>query len=365
MSKIIKIFKIRWFFKGLYQIITSHHIIFRLAKYQISQHNNTQRKSFLRKYLEIIYINIRWGELSTTYYAQALDVYEKSLKYDFIPSPIIQQLRDYFNKNYENSLHSINILRDKLQFENFFSSHDICTVQSLCQSNKHSISSFISCLKSHAKSAYINSEFFCKPRFGIKGKGAFKLTLFNDNVFINDTYVQRNNLKFLIKNNFLCQPMLHQHKYLSKLNPSSINTLRFITIKRDTCIDIFCAYLRVGSLSSITDNNKYARAVIPVSLHTGVLHNNGYWITPDSVSITNIHKTSDIYYSDITIPYIFEAINITKKAHALLNLYSIGWDVVITPNGPMLLEGNDNWGFEWAMWVNPDFCEQFFTYFHI
>ena len=49
-------------------------------------------------------------------------------------------------------------------------------------------------------------------------------------------------------------------------------------------------------------------------------------------------------FEGFRIPYWNEVRELVKNVHAKLpDIRSIGWDVAITPNGPVLIEGNDNW----------------------
>ena len=38
-------------------------------------------------------------------------------------------------------------------------------------------------------------------------------------------------------------------------------------------------------------------------------------------------------------------INVKKLHGELYGIVTIGWDIAITENGPLVLEGNDNWDF--------------------
>jgi hypothetical protein len=67
-----------------------------------------------------------------------------------------------------------------------------------------------------------------------------------------------------------------------------------------------------------------------------------------------------VRFEEIKIPDFDECIGLAKAAHAWIpGLQSVGWDVALTPNGPLLLEGNDDWGCRTAQWVMPDFVERF------
>ena len=44
------------------------------------------------------------------------------------------------------------------------------------------------------------------------------------------------------------------------------------------------------------------------------------------------------------IPFFEESISLAMEAHKHVpQLFTIGWDIVTTPDGPLLLEGNDGW----------------------
>ena len=88
---------------------------------------------------------------------------------------------------------------------------------------------------------------------------------------------------------------------------------------------------------------------------------NGYLLREGVASTICSHPDSGIVFSELLIPYLAESIELAKSAHRWMPyMYSIGWDVAITPNGPLLLEGNDDWGATTAMWVMPDFKARFY-----
>lgn len=59
------------------------------------------------------------------------------------------------------------------------------------------------------------------------------------------------------------------------------------------------------------------------------------------------HPKTKISFEKYKLPYWQEIIQHAKNAHRLFyGLHSIGWDVAITTDEIMLIEGNDNWGTE-------------------
>ena len=43
--------------------------------------------------------------------------------------------------------------------------------------------------------------------------------------------------------------------------------------------------------------------------------------------------------------FIFaDSVALAKEAHSCIpQLFTVGWDIVVTPDGPRILEGNDGW----------------------
>ena len=56
------------------------------------------------------------------------------------------------------------------------------------------------------------------------------------------------------------------------------------------------------------------------------------------------HPFTSLVFEDYQIPFWKEANELVLSAHSFLpDIPTIGWDVAITPDGPILIEGNDNW----------------------
>lgn len=56
------------------------------------------------------------------------------------------------------------------------------------------------------------------------------------------------------------------------------------------------------------------------------------------------HPDTKIEFNKFKVPMYEEALQLACKAHTYFyGVHSIGWDVALTSNGPMFIEGNDNW----------------------
>ena len=57
------------------------------------------------------------------------------------------------------------------------------------------------------------------------------------------------------------------------------------------------------------------------------------------------HPDSGIVFDGYKIPYYEESIALAKQAmNVFYGFKTIGWDIAITDNGPIFIEGNDGWG---------------------
>jgi len=134
-----------------------------------------------------------------------------------------------------------------------------------------------------------------------------------------------------------------QHPDLQALSPSGVNTVRIFTL-----IDARGAYHVLGcrlriSVDSPVDNLAAGNLAAPIDETSGIVNGPGVYsdITrkPEAV-----HPVTGVSIEGFQVPYWPETLEMVEKAsHLHPENRSIGWDVVITPNGPGLIEGNHDW----------------------
>ena len=144
---------------------------------------------------------------------------------------------------------------------------------------------------------------------------------------------------------FLVQRVIEQHAAIRKFGTRSVNTIRVVTIKgKSGIINLFAAFLRLGaSADSFVDNRAVGGLGIGVNLNNGTLMKYGFPHDAFGVKIDE-HPLSHIRFEGYQLPFWQETIELVTKAHQqFYEIQSIGWDVVLTAQGPILLEGNDDW----------------------
>lgn len=140
------------------------------------------------------------------------------------------------------------------------------------------------------------------------------------------------------KQNFLIQEHLRTHETLSRLNPSSVNTIRIITYRCDNKIYHAPLAMRIGANNSEVDNIHAGGFVVGLD-DSGQLNEVAFTEYGEAVQM---HPNSGIFFKDCVIPHIQDAINLVERKHLQIpRLTFISWDVTINyENKPVILEMN-------------------------
>ena len=181
------------------------------------------------------------------------------------------------------------------------------------------------------------SAYFCKPLDGQCGGGVFRL----------DTTVEtdRNSVRDrLSKGAYLVQPCVVQHPVMDSIYDKSVNTLRILTIlDKETGKAISVAgEVRFGAHGSVVDNLAAGGVAVGIDLKTGQLSEFGI-CKKGGAKRASCHPDSQIRFADVRIPFVQDAVDLAEKLHEKLSsIRVIGWDIAITSDGPVFIEGNDN-----------------------
>ncbi len=134
---------------------------------------------------------------------------------------------------------------------------------------------------------------------------------------------------------YFFEKALEQDPQTAQFNPDSINTCRVLTYRNK----IVSAALRMGRKGSFVDNAAQGGMVVNIDIDTGRLSDFGlreydatkYYEHPDS------HKS----FKGVTISQWDEIQSLVQRACQLLPYYnSVGYDIVCTAQGPIILEIN-------------------------
>ncbi len=142
---------------------------------------------------------------------------------------------------------------------------------------------------------------------------------------------------------YILQRRLTQCGKMSQINPSAINTLRIVTINKNGNVSVLTSLLRIGTAQTGHVDNWAAGGIAIGVENDGHLKEYGFY-KPKYGTKTNVHPDTKIVFKEFEVPMYAEALKMVCTAHKFFyNVGAIGWDVAISENGPVIIEGNDNW----------------------
>jgi hypothetical protein len=146
---------------------------------------------------------------------------------------------------------------------------------------------------------------------------------------------------------YLIEERIEQHPSLAKIHPHSLNTTRVVTLRaNDGSLHVIGALLRIGVDKSGVDCLSEQHLNVPVDLATGKM---GPVAQREGKTYKRLaeHPVSRVRIAGEMLPQWPEVKQLALKAAAAArNLRLVGWDIGLSPNGPVLIDGNQNWGEE-------------------
>ncbi|PKL74889.1 MAG: hypothetical protein CVV27_18195 [Candidatus Melainabacteria bacterium HGW-Melainabacteria-1] len=148
---------------------------------------------------------------------------------------------------------------------------------------------------------------------------------------------------------YLCESYLEQHPELARLNPGTVNTLRIMTWREGSNVEIWGVILRVGQGEG-PDN--WAQGGLGVWVgDDGRLSGEGVPKNP-FMPRSSVTPTTGQPLNGFQVPYLPQARQLAiESALRLPEVRSVGWDVAISATGPCLIEGNDRWSHQFLQCV--------------
>lgn len=141
------------------------------------------------------------------------------------------------------------------------------------------------------------------------------------------------------KEDIVVQECVQQCSELSKLNESSVNTIRIMTfLRKDGTVKVCSAILRMGLAGSRVDNASSGGITIGIE-SSGRLKDVAF--APNGKSFKK-HPSSYVNFSSIIVPNFGNVINlVSEQAAKFPEFRLISWDIAIDrDNLPVLIEAN-------------------------
>lgn len=182
-----------------------------------------------------------------------------------------------------------------------------------------------------------HSVFMSKPYDGLGGADVKK-------EYSKDIKDKKAYFDNAIKNRIFLEELVIQHPDLNVLCDKSVNTMRIMTFNDHGNPRIIWMGLRVGNGVNSIDNFHAKGMAINIDIETGKLV--GKAIDKD-LNEYEEHPTSHVKFDGFQIPCFEEAKEMVLKASLESDkILVVGWDVAISENGPVIIEGNRRPGFD-------------------
>lgn len=144
---------------------------------------------------------------------------------------------------------------------------------------------------------------------------------------------------------YLLEEKLEPHPRIAEINPFTAGTVRVVTLRdmRGDVVITPAGVLRVGRPGIMVDNAAQGGFTILLDPATGRLGPGKVWGRSGRVWDTH-HPDTGVRLAGRTLPD-WESVRAlcVRAAKATPRIPTVGWDIVLTPSGPVLLEGNHDW----------------------
>ncbi|MDR1629710.1 MAG: hypothetical protein LBS36_05795 [Oscillospiraceae bacterium] len=182
-----------------------------------------------------------------------------------------------------------------------------------------------------------NPVFIYKPKLGLGGTDIEKISV--DEIADKKAFYDR-----LVREEAFIEELIRQNDAWGKLCPASINTLRVMTTAVNGKSEIIFAAARIGNGSNVADNFHQGGMAILVDMERGRLTGTAF---NKKLERFTHHPLTGVKLDGYEIPFWKEIRQMCLKA-ALVNegINLVGWDVAITNDGPLLIEGNRGPGWD-------------------
>lgn len=345
-------------------------------------YNEEIRKSKFEIFCNQIYFIFKYGDMEPFYFTYGFD--RKSMTLDKICSNYIIPYYSFQRKI--NKLNTINpiygkfsgrvITADKFYFNIFLNKFSIPTPNIFLYIKDKEIlyvnNKFIEDLELIEKEERLKFIFsrdmdaFAKPSDGQLGNGIFSLLIKDKKIYVDNKPLELHDLiKIVTSADYLIQERIVQHPLMASLCSSTLNSIRLQTVRDNNGNIIpFGAGLRIGREGNNVDNWAKGGVFVGINMNNGKLNKTGFLKPKFGTSLTK-HPDTNIIFENFEIPFFKKAISLACELHKkMYRCHSVGWDIAISNDGPIFIEGNGLWEISLVQAANGG-MKHFEKYFQI
>ena len=314
-----------------------------------SFHPEREIKSRRRIYLENLLWLIKYGELCENYYMYGFEQKDRKRDWgDYIDYTSFKHLRNKHNRNKWIGSYCADytcLLKDKFLFNRMLVSLGFPTprVFVLYSGGRLHWLEGGDLSENEAIRKLEGKRVFCKSILGECADGVFPLRIENGKIYYHGEIITIPQILDLTGGSFIMQEEIVQHPEMARLFPNSVNTMRIVSFHSAEGTELFCGVLRAGTGENTSDNWAIGGILGIINVETGALDKE-FLYKPEYGTICREHPDTGVVLGDFQVPFFHEAMDMIRELHPFFyGVKSIGWDIAITEDGPVFIEGNDNW----------------------
>lgn len=202
-----------------------------------------------------------------------------------------------------------------------------------------------------------HQSFVVKPRSLMQGHGVFAAKV----EFLDDCSLKSYFRKLLDKgieytNTFygyqdhalVIEELIKQDASLAKFHPASVNGIRITTVRVGDKVYAYKPWFKIGRGGQFVTSATYNTYDAGIDAETGIVYTPG---VTENREFAEVHPDSGERILGFRIPRWDEAIAfVTELAKKLDSVRFVGWDIVLTPDGWCVMEGNPNGAYMWQLY---------------
>jgi len=248
------------------------------------------------------------------------------------------------------------IADDKSRFFEHCHAHGIRTIPILALvTNQPATGGLIPHLNSAEELArvLVPGDYFFKPSGGSHGNGTFSLRVEGSTLHWSgrsgsfDDFFRHCQAALQFTRALIVQPKMVNHQTIRNITQAKgLSTVRIVTVRKGSEIKVIGSCLRIIVGDGETDNFTHGSSgnlVGAIDSETGELIGVRASVSRTWPKMTDVlaHPRTGKTIVGIKLPYWQDVVELVSKAHQSIDsLYTVGWDVAITDNGPVIVEAN-------------------------
>ena len=290
---------------------------------------------------------LRYGYKNTDYYVMGVDVKGENWK-DYVPERYNVKVLSEANRKWANNRSGFNYvlsLADKWNFAEIMEHNGFPVPPTV------GLLHYGNLILPHTQGASADFEalldgpcdLLFKPVLGRGGQGILPVKIADGAFFVEGKEMGVAQLLELVDDDvFLIQGRVtNQHPAMKALFPKTLNTIRMTMVRTAGGVELLGCMCLMGASDAAYSNWHFGGICTYVDAD-GRLGKYGF--SRSQRRITH-HPDTGIAFEGYQLPFFKETIRLCEQAmDVYYGVKTIGWDMAVTEEGPVFIEGNHQWG---------------------